>query len=62
MIIQTQFHYEKTWSDTSHKDLIQIIIDEIGDIEPEGTLTYIKESIKNGKTIAVGSCKFRKKQ
>lgn len=62
MIIQTQFHYEKTWSDTSEKDLIQIIIDEIGDVEPQGTLTYIKESVKNGKSITVGSCKFRKKQ
>ncbi|MEO1953643.1 MAG: hypothetical protein ABGW74_02945 [Campylobacterales bacterium] len=59
MIIQTKYHYERVWSDTSEKDLLKIIEDEIGDIDTKGTLLYIKEAIKNGKEITIGSCKFR---
>ncbi len=62
MIIQTQYNYEKTWTATSEKDLLRIIEEEIGDADPKGTLLYIEESIKSGKTISVGSCKFRKKE
>jgi len=61
MKIQTQYSYEKTWSDTSEKDLLKIIADEVGDADPMGTLIYIKEAIKGGKVITVGSCKFRVK-
>ena len=60
MNIQTQYHYEKTWTTTSEKDLLKIIADEVGDVNPEGTLTYVKEAIKDGKIISVGSCKFKK--
>ena len=59
MIIQTKYHYERVWSDTSEKDLLKIIEDEIGDIDTKGTLLYIKEAIKNTKEITIGSCKFR---
>ncbi len=59
MKIQTKYSYEKNWTTTNEKDLLKIIVDEIGDIEPQGTLLYIKESVKKGKTISVGSCKFR---
>ena len=62
MIIQTQYNYEKIWTDTSEKDLLRIIEEEIGDADPKGTLSYVVESVKNGKTISVGSCKFRKKE
>ncbi len=62
MIIQTQYTYEKTWCDTNEKDLLRMVEEEIGDADPKGTLFYIKESIKNGKTITVGSCRFRIKQ
>ena len=62
MNIQTQYSYEKTWSDTNEKDLLRIIEEEIGDADPQGTLSYVKEAIKNGKTISVGSCKFRVKK
>ncbi len=62
MIIQTQYNYEKTWSDTQERDLLRIIEEEIGDADPQGTLLYVEESIKNGKIISVGSCKFRKKE
>ena len=42
------------------KDLLKIIAEEVGDVNPEGTLSYIKEAIKDSKVISVGSCKFRK--
>ena len=61
MNIQTQYNYEKIWTETSEKDLLRIVEEEIGDADPQGTLLYIKESIKSGKIISVGSCKFRKK-
>ena len=61
MIIQTQYSYEKTWSDTKEEDLLKIISDEVGDADPKGTLSYIKEAIKGSKVITVGTCKFRKK-
>lgn len=59
MIIQTQYSYEKTWTDTLEKDLLRIIEEEIGDADPKGTLAYVKESIKSGKTITVGTCRFK---
>ncbi len=59
MNIQTQYSYEKTWSDTNEKDLLRIIEEEIGDADPQGTLLYVKDAIKGGKVITVGSCKFR---
>ena len=62
MIIQTQYSYEKIWTETKEKDLLRIIEEEIGDADPKGTLMYVEECIKNGKTISVGSCKFRKKE
>ena len=61
MQIQTQYTYEKTWTDTSEKDLLRMIEEEIGDADPKGTLSYVKEAIKNGKTISVGSCRFKMK-
>ncbi len=62
MNIQTQYHYEKKFSDTNEKDLLRIIEEEVGDADPEGTLLYIKETLRSGKTITVGSCKFRAKE
>lgn len=59
MKIQTQYNYEKTWTTTSERDLLRIIEEEIGDADPSGTLLYVKEAIKSGKVITVGSCKFR---
>ncbi len=61
MTIQTQYSYEKSWRDTNEKELLNIIEEEIGDADPAGTLLYVKEGIKSGKSISVGSCKFRKK-
>lgn len=59
MKIQTQYHYEKIWTTTTENDLLKIIVEEVGDADPQGTLLYIKEAIKNSKVISVGSCKFR---
>ncbi len=59
MKIQTQYNYEKIWTITTERDLLRIIEEEIGDTDPKGVLNYIKESIKGGKVISVGSCKFR---
>ena len=60
MKIQTQYSYEKIWTTTQEKDLLRIITEEVGDADPMGTLLYIKDTIKNGKIITVGSCKFKK--
>ncbi|QSZ42656.1 hypothetical protein GJV85_11225 [Sulfurimonas aquatica] len=62
MNIQTQYSYEKIWTDTNEKDLLRIITEEVGDADPSGTLMYVKEAIKSGKTISVGSCKFKLKE
>ncbi len=62
MKIETKYHYEKIWQETSQQDLEQIIKDEVGDADIHATLEYIKSVIKNGKELGVGSCKFRKKK
>lgn len=62
MQIETKYSYEKTWSLTQEADLLKIIAEEVGDADPQGTLAYIKEVIKTGKEITVGSCKFRMKK
>lgn len=62
MKIETKYNYEKIWQLTQEDDLLKIINEEVGDADPKGTLLYIKEAIKNGKEIMVGSCKFRKKE
>ncbi len=59
MIIQTQYSYEKIWTDTIEIDLLKMIEEEVGDSDAKGVLIYIKEAIANGKVISVGSCKFR---
>jgi hypothetical protein len=61
MKVETRYNYEKIWQLTDERDLLKIIAEEVGDVDPQGTLLYVKESIKGGKEISVGSCKFRKK-
>ncbi len=62
MKIQTQYNYEKTWTDTSEKDLLRIIEEEIGDADPKGTLEYVKYKVGINQVISVGSCKFKQKE
>ncbi len=59
MKIMTQYHYEKMWRFTSDADALKIIEEELGDADPKGTLEYVKESIKKGKTITLGDCRFK---
>ncbi|SFV55330.1 hypothetical protein MNB_SM-6-1541 [hydrothermal vent metagenome] len=59
MKIETKYNYEKLFTLTQESDLLKIIEEEVGEAGAEGTLAYIKEAIKSGKTIAVGSCKIR---
>ena len=61
MQIETRYNYEKIWTLTQERDLLKIIEEEIGNADLVGTLSYIKEAVKGGKEITVGSCKFRKK-
>jgi hypothetical protein len=62
MNIQTQYSYEKKWTDTNELDILKIIEEEVGNDDPEGILVYIKEEIKKGKVITVGSCRFKIKE
>jgi len=62
MNIQTKYSYEKTWTRTTDEELLKIISQEVGDADAKGTLTYIKEVVKNGKVMGVGSCKFREEK
>lgn len=59
MNIQTKYNYEKTWTTTNEKDLLRMIEEEIGDADPAGTLLYVKQTIKDGRIVSIGSCKFR---
>jgi uncharacterized protein YfkK (UPF0435 family) len=60
MNIETKYNYEKIWTKTQEVDLLKIIAEEVGDADPQGTLTYIKDVLKKKENISVGSCKFRK--
>ncbi len=62
MKIQTRYYYEKVWRQTSEAEVLKIIIEEIGDADPQGTLHYIKEAISSGKSITIGDCKLRKEE
>ena len=59
MKIKTKYNYEKIWRATSDSDILKIIKEEIGDLDVQGVFAYIKEAIKSGKEISVGSCKFK---
>lgn len=62
MKIETSYSYETKWTLTQEADLLLIIIEEVGDADPKGVLDYVKQGIKKGKIISVGSCKFRVQQ
>ena len=62
MTIETQYSYEKSWRITKEEHLLQIIVEEVSDADPQGILAYIKEAIKNGKVITVGNCRFKRKE
>jgi len=59
MKIETRYNYEKRWTLTPERDILKIIEEEIGSDDVQGVLMYIKEAIKGGNEISVGTCKFR---
>lgn len=59
MELVTQYTYEKKWTKTSTKDALRMINKEMPDTDAEGTLTYILNEIKKGKTVTLGECRFR---
>jgi len=44
---------------TSNKDAIRMISEEMPDTDAESTLSYILSEIKKGKTVTLGTCKFK---
>jgi hypothetical protein len=60
MKIVTQYSYEKTWQVTREEDLLRMIKEEVGEEAAEGTLSYVKEICATGKSITVGTCRFKK--
>jgi len=57
----TQYIYEKKWVATSEKDALRIIQEEMPETDAEATLQYILSEIKKGKTVTLGTCRFRLK-
>jgi len=62
MRIETRYNYEKSWTLTSQKDIFKIIEEEVGNDDVHGVYAYITDTIKTGKEISVGTCKFRIKK
>lgn len=60
MKIFTQYTYEQTWTPRTQEEILEIIAEEVGDADPKGVLSYIKQSIAEGKTITVGTCRMKK--
>ncbi len=59
MQLYSRYIYEKRWTLTNGKDALRIIREELGDIDPGGTLEYILKEIARGKTVAAGECSFK---
>jgi len=55
----TQYIYEKKWTKTTTKDALKIIAEEMPETDVDGTLIYILEEMGKGKTITLGSCRFK---
>jgi len=59
MNIVTKYSYEKKWSNTTEKDALRLIEEEMPQTDVKATLTYILSEIKKGKTVTLGDCKFK---
>ncbi|NOR56634.1 MAG: hypothetical protein GQ531_10580 [Sulfurovum sp.] len=57
--LYTQYTYEKKWTKTSEKEALRMIEEEMPETDAEGTLAYILNEIKKGKSITLGTCKFK---
>ena len=58
MELYTKYIYEKKWTKTSLKDALRMVSEEMPETDAQATLDYILESIKDGKSITLGECKF----
>ena len=59
MTMVTQYIYEKKWTKTTTKEALKMIEEEMPETDAEGTLRYILNEIKRGKTVTLGSCRFK---
>ena len=59
MDIYTQYTYEKKWLKTSQDDVLRMISEEMPETDAQSTLLYILSEISKGKTITLGTCRFR---
>ena len=59
MDLYTRYDYEKKWTKTSEKDVLRMISEEMPETDAQGTLPYILNEVKKGKTITLGTCKFK---
>ena len=59
MDLYTKYSYEKKWTKTSEKEALRMISEEMPETDAQGTLSYILNEIKKGKSITLGSCKFK---
>jgi len=57
--LYTQYTYEKKWMKTSQKDALRMIEEEMPETDAEGTLKYILSEIAKGKTVTLGTCRFK---
>jgi len=44
---------------TSQKDVLRMIEEEMPETDTQGTLKYILSEIQKGKTVTLGSCRFK---
>ena len=44
---------------TSEKDALRMITEEMPETDADGTLKYILSEIQKGKTVTLGSCRFK---
>ena len=59
MKILTQLIYKKKWLQTTEKEALKIIEDEMPQTDAKGTLSYILSQIQQGKIITLGECRFK---
>ena len=59
MDIYTQYTYEKKWMKTSEKDALRMISEEMPETDAEGTLKYVLSQLSKGKTVTLGTCRFK---
>jgi len=59
LTLLTQYTYEKKWVRTTEKEALKMIANEMPETDPAATLQYILSEIKKGKTVTLGTCRFR---